>query len=232
MVIHSSFMYIGVWIHGNGDPTDDPDGVLLKHKLVPWGCASTGECSEGETYELRVNLYGIVCLLLVLVMTAFAHPWVRRHKFEWFYYTHHLFLPLLIFVCLHYPGALVYLIPGISIYSVDKLMGLFAYKSGVKADMCMVSSDVLKVSVKLGKGVRYHAGQCVFLNVPEISYQYGFLTNAAIRTVNVSNTAGGIRQVSILSKDAANGRPRYYPGISSPTQKVLTLLKRSCDNNN
>ena len=169
MVIHS-FMYIGVWIHGDGHPTYDPDGVMLKHNLMPWGCAGTGECSESQTYKLRVNMYGIVCLLLVLLMTGFALPWVRRNKFEWFYYVHHLVLPLLICVCLHYPGALVYLIPGIAVYSVDKLMGLLAYKSSVKADMCMVSSDVLEVSVKLGKGVQYHAGQYVFLNVPEISY--------------------------------------------------------------
>ena len=110
-------------------------------------------------------------LLLVMVITGFSLPWVRRNKFEWFYYMHHLFIPLLLFVCLHYSGALIYLIPGIAIYSVDKIMGLLAYKSTLEADTRMVSSDVVEITVKLAKGVRYHAGQYVFLNVPEISHR-------------------------------------------------------------
>jgi predicted ferric reductase len=201
MVIHS-FMWFGVWIHGDGHPTYDPDGVMLKHNLVPWGCAGTGECSESQTYQLRINMYGIVALLLVLVMTGFALPWARRNKFERFYYMHHLFLPLLLFTCLHYPGSLVYLIPGIAIYSVDKVMGLLAYKRSVKADMRMVSSDVLEVSVKLGKNVRYHAGQYVFLNVPEISYQQWHPFSVTSAPSTITNVVAGTDRIVFHLKRA------------------------------
>ena len=44
MLIHGIF-YVAVWIRGNLNPTYDPEGVLLSHNLVEWGCPGD-ECSE------------------------------------------------------------------------------------------------------------------------------------------------------------------------------------------
>jgi predicted ferric reductase len=213
MAIHG-FMYFGVFAHGDGHPSYDPQGVMLKHNLVPWGCNE--ECDKDQRLRLRINMYGIVSLLLVLTMTGFALPWVRRHKFEWFYYMHHLALPLLVFVCLHYPGAFIYLIPGIAIYSVDKIMGLLAYRSCVQATTRLVSSDVLEVSVQLGNGVQYKAGQYVFLNVPNVSFLewHPFsLTSAPGDGTNkivfhLKEAGEWTRQVVHCATSAQNGRLR------------------------
>jgi len=168
MFIHS-VLYVSIWIYGNGHPSFDPDGEMVERNMIPWYCAKN-ECDEDQARTLRVNMYGFVTMILIMIMTAFALPWVRRHKFEWFYYAHHLFILVLIFVCLHYKGAIIYLIPGIAIYSVDKLVALMSYRKTALAATRMVSSDVLEVSFGIGSGVEYKQGDYVFLNVPEVSF--------------------------------------------------------------
>jgi len=169
MVVHS-LMYVMVIIHGNGDSEYDPDGVMIKHNLLAWGCNGEDECDADQRLMLRINVYGIICMLLILVMTLFALPYFRRQKFEWFYYAHHLFVLVLVFVCLHYSGAIIYLIPGVAIYSIDKFMGLRLNQKAPVAKTELVSSDVLECNFKLGKNVQYKAGQYVFVNVPSVSY--------------------------------------------------------------
>ena len=168
MLIHGIFC-VAVWIHGNGNPTYNPEGVLLCHNIVAWGCPGD-KCSEKQKRMLRVNMYGFTALFLVLTMTGFAFSWVRQNRFDWFYYIHHLFIFVLLFTCLHYSGSIVYLITGIDIYSIDKLLGLIAYRKAGNINAKMVSRDVLEVSLKLGAGVTYQDGQYFFLNLPSVSF--------------------------------------------------------------
>jgi len=168
MFVHG-ILYIVVWVSGDGHATFDPDGKMIQRNMVPWYC-STNECTEDESRLLRVNMYGFASLTLVLVMTAFALPWVRRRYFEWFYYVHHLFILVLVFVCLHYKGAIIYLIPGIALYAVDKLMALYSYRKMAPVRTRMVSSDVVEMSFDIALGVDYKAGDYVFLNVPAVSF--------------------------------------------------------------
>ena len=53
---------------------------------------------------------------------------------------------------------------------MDKLLGFIAYCKAGNINVNMVSRDVLEVSVKLGAGMTYQAGQYVFLNVPYVSF--------------------------------------------------------------
>ena len=69
-------------------------------------------------------MYGFSDLFLVLIMTGFAFSWVQQNRFDWFFYIHHLFIFVLLFTCLQYYGSIVYLITGITLYSIDKLLGL------------------------------------------------------------------------------------------------------------
>merc|ERR1711935_1107250 len=170
MFVHS-LLYFMVMIYGNGHPVYDPDGVMLRHNLLAWGCSGEDECDADQRLLLQINMYGIVCLVLVLEIGIFALPYFRRYLFEWFFYVHHLFVLVLFFICLHYKGAVIYLIPGIAIYTVDKLMGLNAYYNCCIAKTEMVSSDVLECSFKIdNSNYRYNAGQYVFVNVPSVSY--------------------------------------------------------------
>lgn len=168
MFVHS-VMYVAIWSYGDSNPSYDPNGGMAARNMIPWHC-STNECDEDTARMLRRNMYGFVTLFLILVMTAFTIPWIRRHKFEWFFYVHHLFILVLIFVSLHYKGAVVYLLPGIALYGVDKLMALYSYHKSAPVEIKMLSSDVLEVSFFTGPGVSYKAGDYVFLNVPEVSF--------------------------------------------------------------
>ena len=128
-------MFVGVWIHGNGRERFDPDGLMIQHNLVPWGCSARNEegavdsCDDDTAHQLQVNLYSFAAFSLMMIMMVFALPWLCRAHFEWFYYTHqHLFPLVLFFMGLHYKSAFIYLIPGVAVYSVlDKLFPLFAY---------------------------------------------------------------------------------------------------------
>jgi len=177
MFVHG-LLYFMVLIYGNGHPVYDPKGVMMRHNLLAWGCSgvddATGEeeCDADQHLILRINMYGIVTLVLVVEIAIFALPYFRRYLFEWFFYVHHLFVFVLFFVCLHYKGAIIYLIPGVAIYTIDKLMGLHAHHNCALAKTEMVSSDVLEVSFRLDEKnscVRYKAGQYVFVNVPSVS---------------------------------------------------------------
>ncbi|KAL3910338.1 MAG: hypothetical protein SGILL_007731 [Bacillariaceae sp.] len=181
LVIGHGVMYLGVWIYGDGNERYDPDSHMVRRNLVPWACSDDGSgsdsadgsdnafCDEDQAYQLRVNYYGIAAFALMAIMTVFALPCIRRTRFEWFYYTHHLFIFVLIFLCLHYEGAFIYLIPGVAMYMVDKLFPLFAYRSSGIVETRMVSPDVLEISIPT-RTQGYYGGAYVFLNVPSVSW--------------------------------------------------------------
>ena len=62
-------------------------------------------------------------------------------------------------MCLHYSGFIVYLITGVDLYSIDKLLVPIEYRKAGNINAKMFSRDVLEVSVKLGAGVTYQSGQ-------------------------------------------------------------------------
>ena len=130
-----------VLIHGNGNPTYNPEVVLLRHNCFSRGYPGD-ERSDKQKRMLRFNMYGFTALFLVLTMKGFAFSWVRWNRFDWFYYIHHLFIFLLLFRCFHYYGSILYLITGIALYSIDKLLGIIAYRKAgninarCSADMC------------------------------------------------------------------------------------------------
>jgi len=74
------------------------------------------------------------------------------------------------FICLHYKGAIIYLIPGIAVYAVDKLMALLSYLKTAPAKTRMLSSSVVEIAFEIRQDVTYEAGDYIFLNVPEVSF--------------------------------------------------------------
>jgi predicted ferric reductase len=166
--IHS-ILYLFIWIHGDGNPMYDPEGEMIQQNIVPWYC-SKNDCDEAQARQLRVNIYGFLTILFIGIMTVFSIPWIRRNKFEWFYYAHHLFIFVFLFICLHYKGAIIYIIPGIAVYAVDKLMALVSYLKTSPAITRILSSTVVEISFEISQDVTYNAGDYIFLNVPEVSF--------------------------------------------------------------
>ena len=169
LVLAHCVMYFGVWIYGNGHDRYDPEGNMIRRNMVPWGCGDGGLCDDDQKLQLRINMYGLVSFFFMMVMTVFTLPRIRRAHFEWFYYTHHLFIFVLFFLCLHYKGSFIYLIPGVAMYMVDKIFPLMAYRSAGTVETRLASPDVLEIFVPTATQ-GYYGGAYVFLNVPEVSW--------------------------------------------------------------
>lgn len=169
LALGHGIMYIGVWVHGNGQERFDPEGNMVRRNLVPWGCSKEDFCDEDQKSNLRVNFYGFMAMLFMIIMTVFTIPWIRRNRFEWFYYSHHLFILVVFFLFLHYDDAVIYLIPGIAMYMVDKVYPLFAYRNAGTVKTRLASADVLEISVPTSSQ-DYYGGAYIFLNVPSVSW--------------------------------------------------------------
>ena len=171
IILLHSILYFVVWFHGNSHPDYDPTGVMLKENLA--SCNIEDGCDEDQALRLRQNWYGIVSSAAALIIATTSMNFIRRRYFEIFYYAHHLFLVLLVFLCLHSASAIIYLMPGLAIYVIDKACRVMACKlGGVTASVQVVTKDLVEVRVSLAEDQRssYKAGQYVFLNVPSISY--------------------------------------------------------------
>ena len=193
-----SFVYLIVWIYGNGHPTYDPEGWMLRQNLIACNYEEVNAtCTEDQNVLLRQNWYGIVSTLATIIIASTSLNCIRRKYFELFYYAHHLVLVLLLFVCLHYASAIICdrppfeprnhlsanrlipclprvlsdLIPGLAIYVVDKSCRLMACRGEVLASIEVLTDDIVEIRVALAEEQRsrYAAGQYVFLNVPSIS---------------------------------------------------------------
>ncbi|XP_068665198.1 ferric reduction oxidase 8, mitochondrial-like isoform X2 [Aristolochia californica] len=83
----------------------------LKYELVHW--QKTG----------RVNIAGAITLVIGLIIWITSIPQVRRRKFEFFYYTHHLYILFLIFFLFHAGDRHFYtLFASVLLFALDKIL--------------------------------------------------------------------------------------------------------------
>jgi len=140
-------------------------------------------------------LYGVLAWLTMLVMCGTALSCVRRRWFETFYFTHHIFVVVLILGTLHVRLLPLWAGPGITLYIVDRILrrcrrsvwSKIAAVSGkcmlsllfVLADTCfgtcVVQHDakcgVSRVNVQFlpAAKIAFSPGQYVFVNIPCVS---------------------------------------------------------------
>ncbi|KAG9446488.1 hypothetical protein H6P81_012616 [Aristolochia fimbriata] len=83
----------------------------LKYEVIHW--QKTG----------RVNIAGVITLIIGLIIWTTSLPQIRRRKFEFFYYTHHLYMLFLIFFLLHAGDRHFYtVLAGFLLYALDKIL--------------------------------------------------------------------------------------------------------------
>jgi cell division protein FtsW (lipid II flippase) len=81
---------------------------MLRQNLVACNFEEVdATCTEEQNVMLRQNWYGIVSTLATIIIATTSLKFIRRKYFELFYYAHHLFLVLLVFVCLHYGQSII-----------------------------------------------------------------------------------------------------------------------------
>ena len=110
---------------------------------------------------------GLIVTLIITIIAVFSIPYVRRHAFRAFWYTHRLYVPFYILLFLHGSGRLVqdplfgnfFLGPGI-IYALDLLVSVSRRKhevAVVRADI--LPSQVIRLLIKRPTLFDYKAGQ-------------------------------------------------------------------------
>lgn len=127
--------------------------------------------SEECKHDAKVITYGWIAVAVTIPMMITSLPWFRRHKYEWFYYTHFLFIPFLILLQLHYDNFIYYIAPGLTAYILDKMLWWCSTRTPVNlvSLSCPVPGFV-RIVLAVEPGYTCEPGQWVALNIPQISY--------------------------------------------------------------
>ena len=119
----------------------------------------------------RIFTYGWIAVLCFVPLVLTSLPWVRRHKFEWFYYMHFLFVPFLLMVHLHYQDMIYYTAPGLAAYVLDKVVWFCSSRRRTKlVSLTKPAAGFVRMTLALDKEHMFEPGQWVQINVPAVSW--------------------------------------------------------------
>ncbi|KAJ3361280.1 NADPH oxidase 4 [Allomyces javanicus] len=119
--------------------------------------------------------WALVVLLAALAGTSAVA--VRRKRYELFWYTHHLFVPIVALLALHGTAALLgppqawkYLVVPAALYAVERMLRVHRASWPVHIQAAAVQADTLELVLDRPPFVTHYVpGQYVFLQVPSIS---------------------------------------------------------------
>jgi len=123
------------------------------------------------TTEGAGDLWGALAWLCIITIFVTAYEPIRRRAFEFFYYTHYLFILAIIFACLHSRTAWYLCAGGIVIWFIDRGIRFGRSRQRVKVVRAKVlrgSETVTNLELQID-GFRYGGGDYAFINVPSIS---------------------------------------------------------------
>jgi NAD(P)H-flavin reductase len=118
----------------------------------------------------RIITYGWLALVFALPLVVFSLPWFRRNKFEWFYYSHFLFIPFMILLHLHYPYMIYYAAAGLAGYIQDKLLWFLSSRRPIRIlSLTTPVRGYVCLEVAVDPSYSFEPGQWVQINIPAIS---------------------------------------------------------------
>ncbi|KAK2663669.1 hypothetical protein Ddye_002243 [Dipteronia dyeriana] len=119
----------------------------------------------------RINLAGEITLFTGLVMWITSLPQIRRQKFEFFYYTHHLYIIFLIFFLFHAGDRHFYMVfGGIFLFALDKLLRILQSRP----ETCILSAKVfpskaIELTLPKDPSLKFTPTSVLFMKIPSIS---------------------------------------------------------------
>ena len=118
----------------------------------------------------RLITYGWTCFVLAVPSVVTSFPWFRRHKFEWFYYTHFLFVPCMVLLHLHYPSMIYYAAPGLAAYTLDKVLFFCSSRRPIRiVRLTQPVRGYVRMEIAIDEKYIFEPGQWVQINVPAVS---------------------------------------------------------------
>ncbi|KAI9136644.1 ferric reductase NAD binding domain-containing protein [Paraphysoderma sedebokerense] len=114
-------------------------------------------------------------IMLLILFTSIAA--VRRHNFELFWYTHHLFIPFVVLLLLHgssawidEPHTWMFLLGPFGLYVMERILRVYRGWQKVEIVNASVHAGTISLALEKPRWVKkYVPGQYVYLKVPEIS---------------------------------------------------------------
>ncbi|ONK72892.1 uncharacterized protein A4U43_C04F24510, partial [Asparagus officinalis] len=187
--------------------------------VITW--ISTNHASmmlEWATDEIA-NLAGEIALLSGLLMWVTTFPRIRRKMFEFFFYTHQLYVVFLLFYLFHV-GMSFYcmILPGVYLFMVDRYLRFLQSRRNV----CLISarllpSETIELNFSKSPACSYTPMSTVFINVPSISslQWHPF-------TINSSSNFEP-EKLSIIIKKEGSWTQQLYQKLNLPSLERLDV---------
>lgn len=160
------FLVIVIMVHAASAFTSL--GLSGRFRACMWPSQDCDISRYKESVEVSsIITYGWTSALIAFPMVVMSLPWFRRNKFEWFYYTHFLFIPSLVLVHLHFKDMIYYTSPGIAAYTLDKVIWYCSSRRSVKIiGLTRPAPGFVRMTVSNESSHTFKPGQFVNINVP------------------------------------------------------------------
>jgi len=206
----------------------------IYHSATNTVCTNAPNCSFSFALQVQ-TLTGLVTGLLMILVAVFALEIFRRSNFEWFYYTHHLFIAIIIMAIAHsflvQKGwrsdlLIYYLAPGLVLYIYDRLRRF--YRSAKTKTNIFVLEDVRHgvTCLQLSFVGPFRAGQYFFLTCPQISrlqsHPYSAASNERDYSVTFYIKSMGPNTWSGILNNLASSQ-NEYSGTDSHSDFVMSF---------
>uniref|UniRef100_A0A1Y1KGZ7 NAD(P)H oxidase (H2O2-forming) n=1 Tax=Photinus pyralis TaxID=7054 RepID=A0A1Y1KGZ7_PHOPY len=131
-------------------------------------------------WQTMTGITGIILTVIMILIYVFAQPFVRKHIYNWFWYTHSLYPVFFIFMVLHGTGRLIqepffhyFFLGPVVLFTLDTLVSLSRKKVEIPVIRAhILPSSVVALEFKRPESFEYKSGQwvriaCLGLNPSE-----------------------------------------------------------------
>ncbi|KAL8062751.1 hypothetical protein ABFX02_02G167700 [Erythranthe guttata] len=183
--------------------------VRKLHKLLEW--KKTGFSA----------IAGELSLVAGLILWATTFPRIRRKMFEVFFYTHHMYIPFVVFFIFHVGiNYASMMIPGFFLFVIDRYLRFLQSRSNAR----LLSARVLPcqaVELNFSKttGLSYGPTSIIFLNVPTISKMQWHPFTVSSSSSLESDT------LSVIIKGEGKWSNKLYQMLSSSIDRLNVSIE-------
>eukprot|EP00850_Spirogloea_muscicola_P019734 SM000197S05477 [mRNA] locus=s197:245380:250444:- [translate_table: standard] len=165
------------------------------------------------------NLPGVIAIIILLVIFFSSLEFVRRKRFELFFYLHYLYLPYMVFVALHLGDfGIFYILPGLTFFGIDRIARAVQSWNLVRAESVTSMADSrLEIVIPIASGVQYKPLDIVFINVPVISRLQWHPFSIS------SSPLDGRRSLSVIMKPLGGWTRKLAAHVEALGQQPLLL---------
>ncbi|KAJ9505885.1 hypothetical protein QJQ45_017303 [Haematococcus lacustris] len=167
--------------------------------MVEWGAA--GDITTNfawDTNKHKVNVVGLLAMIVALVMGFTSTAWFRAHYY-WLFSRLHIagFLVFTICLLMHYKAVVYWILPGLLMYGADRAFRFFQLMNctRISGKDSLVNANVISLNLKWNKDCCVEPGQTVYLRCPHISWTQSHPFSVA--DVVKDEAAGGAQVITV-----------------------------------